>query len=93
MAGARASRGSPQALAQTGPLPLRRQADGFTALLDAIVGQQVSVASANAIWARLEAAGLTQAEAMAAASDEDVAGGGPEPAEGALCPGAGAGGD
>jgi DNA-3-methyladenine glycosylase II len=57
-------------LAQTGPWPLRRQADGFTALLDAIVGQQVSVASANAIWARLEAAGLTTMAAMAAASDE-----------------------
>ncbi len=58
------------ALALTGPLPLRRHADGFTALLDAIVGQQVSVASANAIWARLEAAGLTDEAAMAVASDE-----------------------
>ena len=53
------------ALALTGPLPLRRQADGFAALLDAIVGQQVSVASARAIWARLEGAGLTEAAAMA----------------------------
>jgi len=58
------------ALVLTGPLPLRRQADGFTALLDAITGQQVSVASANAIWARMEAAGLTEQAAMAAASDE-----------------------
>ena len=58
------------ALALTGPLPLRRHADGFAALLDAIVGQQVSVASARAIWARLEAAGLTDQAAMAAASDE-----------------------
>ena len=58
------------ALEATGPLPLRRHADGFTALLDAIVGQQVSVASARAIWGRLEAAGLTEAAAMAAASDE-----------------------
>ena len=57
------------ALALTGPLPLRRQADGFAALLDAIVGQQVSVASANAIWARLVAAGLTDPAAMAQASD------------------------
>ena len=40
------------ALPLVGALRLRRQADGFTALLDAIVGQQVSVASANAIWAR-----------------------------------------
>lgn len=58
------------ALALTGPLPLRRQADGFTALLDAIVGQQVSVASANAIWKRLEDAGLTTQLAMAEAGDE-----------------------
>ena len=59
-----------RALALTGPLPLRRQADGFAALLDAIVGQQVSVASANAIWARLDGAGLTDQAAMAVATDE-----------------------
>ena len=58
-----------QALLLTGPLPLRRGEGGFAALYDAIVSQQVSVASANAIWARLEAAGLTQAVAVAAASD------------------------
>ncbi|MFN3576526.1 MAG: DNA-3-methyladenine glycosylase family protein [Tabrizicola sp.] len=58
-----------RALALVGPLPLRREPDGFAALLRAIVGQQVSVASARAIWARLEAAGLTGAEAMARASD------------------------
>ena len=57
------------AWALTGPLPLRRRPDGFEALLSAIVGQQVSVASANAIWARLEAAGMTQAAAMAGAED------------------------
>lgn len=57
------------ALGLTGPLPLRRRADGFAALLDAIVSQQVSVASADAIWARLEAAGLTDQGAMAMASD------------------------
>ena len=54
----------------TGPLPLRRRDDGFAALLDAIVSQQVSVASADAIWARLEGAGLTEMAAMAMASDE-----------------------
>lgn len=47
------------ALALTGPLPLRRRADGFAALLSAIISQQVSVASADAIWRRMEAAGLT----------------------------------
>jgi DNA-3-methyladenine glycosylase II len=60
------------ALAQTGPLPLRRRDDGFAALLSSIVSQQVSVASANAIWARLETAGLTEAAAMAGASDDDL---------------------
>lgn len=60
------------ALPLVGPLPLRREADGFAALLRAIVGQQVSVASARAIWARLEAAGLTEAAVMAAATDDDM---------------------
>ena len=59
-----------QVLSLTGPLPLRRQADGFSALLDAIVGQQVSVASARAIWARLAGAGLTDQSAMAMATDD-----------------------
>ena len=58
------------ALEKTGPLPLRRREDGFRALLSAIVSQQVSVASANAIWARMEAAGLCDPGVMAAASDE-----------------------
>ena len=58
------------ALTLVGPLPLRRQPDGFAALLDAIVGQQVSVASADAIWLRMEAAGLTDRATLAMASDE-----------------------
>ncbi|WP_395539943.1 DNA-3-methyladenine glycosylase family protein [Neotabrizicola sp. sgz301269] len=57
-------------LPELGPLPLRRRADGFAALLDAIVGQQVSTASARAIWARLDAAGLTDQAAVAMAEDE-----------------------
>ena len=60
------------ALERTGPLPLRRREDGFASLLDAIISQQVSVASAAAIWRRLEAAGLTQAAAMAAAGEEEL---------------------
>ncbi len=60
------------ALELTGPLPLRRRPGGFAALWDAIVSQQVSVASASAIWARLEAAGLTEAAAVARAGDEDL---------------------
>ncbi|WP_374643870.1 DNA-3-methyladenine glycosylase [Tabrizicola sp.] len=61
-----------RALPLVGALPLRREADGFAALLRAIVGQQVSVASARAIWGRLEGAGLTDAAAMAAATDEEL---------------------
>ncbi|MES2668019.1 MAG: DNA-3-methyladenine glycosylase 2 family protein [Pseudomonadota bacterium] len=63
-----------RAMAVCDPLPLRRQDDGFAALLQAIVGQQVSVASARAIWARLEAAGVTNAAAMAGATDEGLRG-------------------
>jgi len=59
-----------KALELTGPLPLRRRADGFATLFGAIVSQQVSVASANAIWGRLEAAGAHLPEGVAAASDE-----------------------
>ncbi len=53
-----------------GEVPLRRREDGFAALMGAIVSQQVSVAAARAIWARLEAAGLTAPQAIAA-TDED----------------------
>ena len=47
------------ALALTGPLPLRRREGGFPALLKTICSQQLSVASADAVWNRLEAAGAT----------------------------------
>lgn len=52
------------ALKLTGPLPLRRRPDGFGQLLSAIVSQQVSVASARAIWAKLEEAGAVTPEAV-----------------------------
>jgi len=60
------------ALSLTGPLPLRRREAGFAALLNAIVGQQVSVASADAIWRRLEQASLTLRENVAIASEVDL---------------------
>jgi DNA-3-methyladenine glycosylase II len=53
-----------EALAVTGPPPLRRRPDGFAALLGAIVSQQVSVAAADAIWARMAAAGATDPAAL-----------------------------
>jgi len=43
-------------LERTGPLPLRRRADGFAGLASIIVSQQLSTASASAIWGRLSAA-------------------------------------
>ena len=61
-----------QAIALTGPLPLRRRPDGFDQLLAAIVSQQVSVAAARAIQGRLEAAGLTAPDAILAAADEEM---------------------
>jgi DNA-3-methyladenine glycosylase II len=64
------------ALALTGPLPLRRKPDGFAELLSAIVSQQVSVASAAAIWQRMKDAELTTPEAVVAASEEDLRGAG-----------------
>ncbi|MDQ2092522.1 DNA-3-methyladenine glycosylase family protein [Rhodalgimonas zhirmunskyi] len=55
-------------------IPLRLRADGFEALLNAIVSQQVSVASAAAIWKRVVEAGLLTPEAVLAAGDEGLRG-------------------
>ncbi len=60
------------ALEQTGPLPLRRKPDGFAELLSAIVSQQVSTASANAIWGRMKDARLTGPRKIQWASDDDL---------------------
>lgn len=57
------------ALDLTGALPLRRRPDGFRELFSAISSQQLSVASAAAIWARLEEARLVEPEAVQTASD------------------------
>ena len=61
-----------RALDETGPLPLRLKPDGFAQLLSAIVSQQVSVASANAIWGRMQAAGLTGPRKIMWASDDEL---------------------
>ena len=65
-----------RALELTGPLPLRRRADGFLPLLDAIVSQQVSVAAGDAIMARLAAAGLVTPAAILLAEDDALRGAG-----------------
>ncbi|MDA7430738.1 DNA-3-methyladenine glycosylase [Primorskyibacter aestuariivivens] len=54
------------------PLPLRRKPDGFDQLLSAIVSQQVSVASASAIWGRLREAGMVTPEAIRATDEEGL---------------------
>lgn len=56
-----------------GPLPLRRLPAGFEGLARIVVGQQVSVAAAEAIWQRFAAfARPMRAEAIAAATDADL---------------------
>lgn len=60
------------AMAAIPEIPLRRRPEGFAQLLSAVVSQQVSTASAAAIWARVEAAGFADAAAVRAARDEDL---------------------
>lgn len=55
-------------------IPLRLRPDGFAALFSAIISQQVSTASAAAIWARIERAGMVTPERVATASADDLAG-------------------
>jgi DNA-3-methyladenine glycosylase II len=45
-----------QALSLAGRPPLRKRADGFAGLASIVVSQQLSTASAKAIWGRLEGA-------------------------------------
>ncbi len=54
------------------PLPLRLKPDGFAELLSAIVSQQVSVASANAIWGRLQDAKMVTPGKVAGTSEKDL---------------------
>ncbi|SPJ25907.1 DNA-3-methyladenine glycosylase family protein [Palleronia abyssalis] len=61
-----------RARAETGPWPDRLRSGGFPALVQAIVSQQVSVASAKAIGARVEAAGLLDPDVVRSAPDEDL---------------------
>ena len=58
--------------ALTGALPLRLRPAGFAPLLEVILGQQVSTASARAHWARMQEAGLVSPDAVAAASPEEL---------------------
>lgn len=61
--------------ARSGPVPLRRAEPGFAGLARAIVSQQVSVASAAAIWARLSASfPVIAAPEILAASEAELRG-------------------
>ncbi|MEM1385149.1 MAG: DNA-3-methyladenine glycosylase 2 family protein [Pseudomonadota bacterium] len=61
-----------EALHLTGPPPLRRRPGGFGPLLQAICGQQLSVASAGALWSKLCAVGADDPVGLLALSDEDL---------------------
>lgn len=58
------------ALTAIGAPPLRREPDGFAALLRAIVSQQVSTAAAAGIWRRMREAGFEEEAAVAAAGED-----------------------
>jgi DNA-3-methyladenine glycosylase II len=56
-----------------GPIPLRRAEPGFAGLARVVIGQQVSTASASAIWGRFESAFADgRAETFAAADEETL---------------------
>ena len=56
----------------TGTPPLRRRAGGFAALLQTICAQQLSVASAGAVWGRLQDAGADDPGVLATMTDDDL---------------------
>jgi DNA-3-methyladenine glycosylase II len=72
---ARRDRRLKKVIRTAGTVPLRRRGQGFGGLARIIVGQQLSVASAAAIWGRLEQAfPQMDAASLAAASDEILRG-------------------
>ena len=53
-------------------IPLRRTSEGFDRLLSTIISQQLSVAAADAIWSKLELAGLNKIQKIKKASDQEL---------------------
>ena len=53
-------------------IPLRRTSEGFDRLLSNIVSQQLSVAAADAIWNKLELAGLNKIQKLRKVSDDEL---------------------
>ena len=70
---ARRDRRLRRVIREAGDLPLRRRPAGFAGLARIVVAQQVSIASAAAIWGRLETAypGVSM-DRIAGASDDDL---------------------
>lgn len=62
-----------RAIDAAGPPPLRRRPAGFPTLLQIIMGQQLSIASARAIWGRLAAAVDPMGPEGILALDDDAA--------------------
>ena len=60
------------AVAACGPIPLRRRDSGFVPLMQALVGQQISVAAATGIWNRIEAAKATTPKRVLAMSEDEL---------------------
>ena len=61
-----------QAINTVEEIPLRRSSEGFERLLSTIVSQQLSVAAADAIWNKLELAGLNKIQKIRKVSDEEL---------------------
>ena len=61
-----------QAINAIDEIPLRRTSGGFDRLLSTIVSQQLSVAAADAIWNKLELAGLNKIQKIRKVSDEEL---------------------
>ena len=61
-----------QAINAIDEIPLRRTSGGFDRLLSTIVSQQLSVAAADAIWKKIELAGLNQINKIKEVSDQDL---------------------
>ena len=61
-----------QAINAINEIPLRRTSGGFDRLLSTIVSQQLSVAAADAIWKKIELAGLNQINKIKKVSDQDL---------------------
>ena len=61
-----------QAINAIDEIPLRRTSGGFDRLLSTIVSQQLSVAAAEAIWKKIELAGLNQINKIKKVSDQDL---------------------